>query len=65
LGTEEQRKMMDAMFSLKAVGSPETVRKKLEKFAEETGVDELIIVTYTYDPEKRKQSMELLADLWF
>lgn len=65
LGTEDQRKMMDAMFSLKAVGSPETVRKKLEEFTEETGADELIIVTYTYDPEKRKQSMELLADLWF
>ena len=65
LGSAEQRKMMESMFSLKAVGSPETVRKKLEEFSEETGADELIIVTYTYDPEKRKQSMELLADLWF
>ena len=65
LGSAEQRKMMDGMFSLKAVGSPETVREKLEEFAEETGADELIIVTYAYDPEKRKQSMELLADMWF
>ena len=65
LGTEEQRAMMEKMFSIKAVGSPETVRKKLGNFVEDTGADELIIVTYTYDPEKRKQSMELLADLWF
>lgn len=65
LGSEEQRKMMEGMFSIKAVGSPETVRKKLEAFAEDTTADELIIVTYAYDPEKRKQSMELLADLWF
>lgn len=65
LGTEEQRNMMEAMFSIKAVGSPETVRKKLEAFTEETRADELIIVTYAYDPEKRKQSMELLAELWF
>ncbi|OEL09338.1 LLM class flavin-dependent oxidoreductase [Staphylococcus equorum] len=65
LGSEEQRKMMESMFSIKAVGSPETVRNKLEAFTEETGAEELIIVTYAYDPEKRKQSMELLADLWF
>ncbi len=65
LGSEEQRKMMEGMFSIKAVGSPETVRNKLEEFTEDTEADELIVVTYTYDPEKRKQSMELLADLWF
>ena len=64
-GSEEQRKMMDGMFSLKAVGSPETVKAKLEAFAEDSGVDELIVVTYTYDPADRKRSMELLADLWF
>ena len=65
LGSEEQRKMMDGMFSLKAVGSPETVKAKLEAFAEDSGADELIVVTYTYDPADRKRSMELLADLWF
>lgn len=65
LGTEEERARMDSMFSLKAVGSPETVRKKLEEFAEHSTADELIVVTYTYDPEDRKRSMKLLADLWF
>ncbi|MCD2138744.1 LLM class flavin-dependent oxidoreductase [Salinicoccus halitifaciens] len=65
LGTEAERAMMDGMFSLKAVGSPETVKQKLEDFVEETDVDELIVVTYTHDPEKRKQSMKMLADLWF
>src|SRR5690554_2547930 len=65
LGTELERARMDSMFSLKAVGSPETVRKKLEEFAEHSTADELIVVTYTYDPEDRKRSMKLLADLWF
>lgn len=65
LGTPEQREMMEKMFSIKAVGSSETVKKKLEEFAHETGADELIIVTYAYHPEDRKRSMELLADLWF
>lgn len=65
IGTEQQRAMIESMFSIKAVGSPETVRQKLEEFSESTGADELIVVTYTYDPEDRKRSMELLADLWF
>ena len=65
LGSEQERAQMESMFSLKAVGSPETVRKKLEGFAEDSGADELIVVTYAYDPEDRKRSMRLLADLWF
>ncbi|ALX48592.1 LLM class flavin-dependent oxidoreductase [Lentibacillus amyloliquefaciens] len=65
LGTEQERALIESMFSVKAVGSPETVRKKLEEFTENSGADELIVVTYTYDPEDRKRSMEMLADLWF
>lgn len=65
LGTEQERALIESMFSLKAVGSPETVQKKLEEFTKSTGVDELIVVTYAYDPEDRKRSMEMLADLWF
>ncbi|MCG5105187.1 LLM class flavin-dependent oxidoreductase [Oceanobacillus alkalisoli] len=65
LGTEQERAMIESMFSIKAVGSPETVQKKLQQFAESTGADELIVVTYTYDPEDRKRSMNMLAELWF
>lgn len=65
LGTAAERARIEAMFSIKAVGSPETVRRQLEEFAETSGADELIVVTYTFDPEDRKRSMELLAELWF
>lgn len=65
LGDDQQRTQLERMFSVKAIGSPETVKKKLEEFTEHSGADELIVVTYTYDPEDRKRSMELLADLWF
>lgn len=65
IGTEQERALIESMFSLKAVGSPETVRKKLEEFTARSGADELIVVTYTYDPKDRKRSMEMLADLWF
>jgi len=65
MGTEQERALADGMFRIKAVGSPETVRKKLEDFTEKSGADELIVVTYAYDPKDRMRSMELLADLWF
>ncbi|HIV74132.1 MAG TPA: LLM class flavin-dependent oxidoreductase [Candidatus Pseudogracilibacillus intestinigallinarum] len=59
------RHLADSALKVKAVGSPETVRKQLEAFAEKSKVDELMIVTYAYHPEDRKRSMELLADVWF
>jgi len=61
----KERPFAQQALQIKAVGSPTTVKKQMEDFTERSGVDELIIVTYTYDPEDRKRSMELLADLWF
>ena len=45
------------------IGSKETVRKGLEKFVEDTGVDELIISTYVHDQEKKLYSYKLLSEL--
>ncbi|MGO1941360.1 MAG: LLM class flavin-dependent oxidoreductase, partial [Yaniella sp.] len=53
------------MLSIKAVGAPQTVRTQLEEFVERTGADELITVTYTYDPAVGDHSLKLLADAWF
>lgn len=53
------------MLRIKAVGSPQTVRTQLEEFVERTGADELITVTYSYDPGVRDHSLKLLADTWF
>lgn len=53
------------MLSIKAVGAPQTVRTQLEEFVERTGADELITVTYTYDPAVGDRSLKLLADAWF
>src|SRR5699024_883442 len=54
-----------AMLQISAVGPPDTVKAQLEEFAERTGADELITVTYAHDPAVRDRSIELLADLWF
>lgn len=54
-----------SMLRIKAVGSPDTVKNQLDDFVTRTGADELITVTYAYDPAVRDRSYELLADVWF
>lgn len=51
------------MMKYNFVGSKETVRKDLEKFVEDTGVDELIFTTYIHDQKERLHSFKLLAEL--
>lgn len=53
------------MLRVKAVGSPKTAKAQLEAFVERTGADELMTVTYAYDPVVRYRSLQLLADTWF
>lgn len=53
------------MLRIKAVGSPETAVAQLNEFARRTGADELITVTYAYDPAVRERSLTLLAEHWF
>jgi luciferase family oxidoreductase group 1 len=43
-------------------GAPEQVRDRLQAFAREHDVDELVIVTITHDPKARRRSYELLAE---
>ncbi|MDX2357148.1 LLM class flavin-dependent oxidoreductase [Dietzia sp. PP-33] len=53
------------MLEISAVGSPETVKAQLDEFVERTDADELITVTYAFDPAVRNRSLELLAELWY
>ena len=43
------------------VGSPETVRERLQAVVDETGADELMLTTPVYDHHDRRRSYELLA----
>lgn len=53
--------MMEHMLRVRAVGTPDQVAEDLEAIAEQTGADELITVTYAFDPEVRTRSLELVA----
>ena len=44
------------------VGSASQVRERLERVAEELDVEELVIVTWTWDPAAQRRSYELLAE---
>jgi len=44
------------------LGSPATVRAGIEEAAEEYGVDEVFLLTITYEHEARRRSYELIAE---
>jgi luciferase family oxidoreductase group 1 len=54
----------NAPLEVSFVGTPDVVREGLHQFVERTGVDELMVVTYTHDPVARRRSYELLAKAW-
>lgn len=59
----EEKALIQRQLGFSAIGSPSTVRKKLEEIVQETRADELIIAAQIYDHSARLQSYELLAEL--
>jgi luciferase family oxidoreductase group 1 len=56
-----ERQHVERMTRCSAVGAPETVRRWLERFAAETGADELILAGQIYDHAARRRSFEIAA----
>ncbi|HLS14253.1 MAG TPA: MsnO8 family LLM class oxidoreductase [Beutenbergiaceae bacterium] len=54
----------DEVMGINAVGPPQKVAGQLQDFADEHDLDELIVTTYTHDPELRRRSFQLLAQEW-
>lgn len=52
-----------SMLTYSFVGGPATVREELQKFIEETRVDELFVVSAIYDHSARLRSYEMLSRL--
>jgi luciferase family oxidoreductase group 1 len=50
------------MLARSIVGSPDTVRKGVAALVEETGADELIVVSDVYEHSERLRSFELIAE---
>ena len=54
---------LDHMLRYAAVGSPDTVRRKLAAFIAETAADELIVTAQIFDHAARLRSFELVANV--
>jgi len=63
--TEMEKAQVQRMLARAIVGSPATVKVGMQALVEETGADELIIVSDVFDHQKRLRSFEMIADLWF
>ena len=59
--TNAQRAKIESMRRRALVGTGKQVRKQLTELAERHGLDELAVVTWSYDPAPRHRSYELLA----
>lgn len=58
-----EKEMATSMSSVTLMGSKETVREQLIGFQEMYNVDEIMAVSYIYDPEKQKRSYEILKEI--
>ena len=60
--TEAERRLVDHHRRRQIVGTPETVKPRLEALAASYGVDEVVVLTITHDYQARKESYALLAE---
>jgi luciferase family oxidoreductase group 1 len=63
LSAEEQR-LSQKLLNHAVVGTAEQVKTRLDALAKRLDLDELVIVTWTYDPAPRMRSFELLAEAY-
>ena len=61
LWNEMERAAVESRLGAAIVGSDATVKAGLEKLVSETGADEVIVVTDTYEPEDRLESYRQVA----
>lgn len=62
--TEAQRETIEKLRRRALVGTKEQVAGRLTELARRFALDELVVVTWTYDPAPRRRSYELLADVF-
>jgi hypothetical protein len=60
--TPLEKAQASSMLACSFVGAPATVRDGLERFAAETGADEVIVASAIYEHAARLRSYEILAD---
>ncbi|CAH0319542.1 LLM class flavin-dependent oxidoreductase [Peribacillus simplex] len=63
LWSEPEKEMASSMTSVALLGSKETVRAQLINFQEKYNVDEIMAVSYIFNPEKQKRSYQIFKEI--
>jgi luciferase family oxidoreductase group 1 len=58
----QEQAMLDQIGTCSSVGTPEMVTREIANFIEQTGANELMLVSSIYDHKKRLRSIEIAAD---
>ena len=58
-----EKQMASSMSSVTLLGSKDSIREQLSRFQEKYNVDEMMAVSYIFDPEKQKRSYEILKEV--
>ncbi|WP_046173427.1 LLM class flavin-dependent oxidoreductase [Domibacillus indicus] len=58
-----EKAMASSMSSVTLLGSKQSIREQLTAFQERNNVDEIMAVSYIFDPEKQKRSYEILKEV--
>ncbi|MDL4843175.1 LLM class flavin-dependent oxidoreductase [Aquibacillus rhizosphaerae] len=61
--SQREKEMSLGMSSMTLLGGKSSIREQLTRFQEKYNVDEIMAVSYIYDPEKQKQSYEILKEV--
>ena len=61
--TPQERAQASAMLNFSIIGARDTVRKGIDALLDRTQADELMVVSDMYDPEKRRRSVEIIAEV--
>ncbi len=62
--TEHEAAAIQNMMACTFIGSKETLKPQFESFFKQVEVDELMVSTNIYEPEKRLKSLEITAELF-
>lgn len=63
LWSDPEKQMSSSMSSVTLMGSKQSIREQLTSFQEQYNVDEIMAVSYIYDPDKQKRSYEILKEV--
>ncbi|OLT12858.1 alkanal monooxygenase [Actinomadura sp. CNU-125] len=62
--TPIERQIVQSRLKDQVIGGPETVKRRLDELVEQTGVDEVMVVTQVFEQADRLKSYDILADLY-